>query len=248
MYLDFKMTCWVLTVEKLNFTSGRRKLFLCNDLNMTNCLPLSLCTYSESLFTYTFSPLLKLFVSNMPAVAINTHGNNLVTGINHVKDLNPEDRPPIPAWALPFIANYPIEYDAFLAAIMNIVQDVTRGGIVDNFCIVPNSLTEWGNINGRLTDLNCDQLVVTIANGAGGPLGRVHLFNDSQAAQFVKTFRTCSTSPTSIFCKYIFPFVFSFSIPVCLLNIIPLTDKLNNHCFCIVLPNQINLSILDRVI
>ncbi len=59
----------------------------------------------------------------------------------------------------------------------------TNGGIVDNFCIAPNTTNECINVNILLSHLNLDPFVIAIANAAGGSLIRVHTFAERKVTQ-----------------------------------------------------------------
>ncbi len=73
--------------------------------------------------------------------------------------------------------------DSFLTCVLNHAAAVTNGGVVDNFCIAPNTTMEFGAICVRLSELNTDPFVVAMANAAGGPLIRAHSFADRKVMQ-----------------------------------------------------------------
>lgn len=119
-----------------------------------------------------------------PAVALNVYSDNLTGGINAVNMLPVHARPNS---VLPVI--YPLTNSGFVAAVLSAVSNgVTNGGIVDNFCICPNTLEESTAVVYRFGELNLDPLVLLIAHHGGGHLGRLHCFHNRKTIQTSSTF------------------------------------------------------------
>ena len=112
-----------------------------------------------------------------PGVALNVYIDNLERGLNAI------NAAPIalPLWMVG--AAYPISKDYFIRAALVHAQGVSNGGIVDNFCIAPNSSSEIGAVSCRFCELNIDPFVIAVANAAGGALVKLHLFHERKVIQ-----------------------------------------------------------------
>lgn len=117
-----------------------------------------------------------------PAIAINIYHNNLQRGLNEVNGLSSFNRPPIPLWA-PAAFSYPLNADMIVSGVLEVVAAVTNGGIVDNFCICPNTAVEAMGISQRFGELNVDPFIVALAGAAQGPLARIHAFFERKTVQ-----------------------------------------------------------------
>ena len=104
---------------------------------------------------------------------------NLSAGIRAV---NLAGAPAIPNW-FPIGTAFPISHEQFKSAVLNKCAQVTNGGVQNNFCIAPNTLTEYGNIAATVSALCLDPFVVAVANAAGGPLARFHMFTERVVRQ-----------------------------------------------------------------
>lgn len=117
--------------------------------------------------------------SEDPGLALNIHMDNLSRGLTVV---NTAAAPLIlPIW-MPEAA-YPVTMDGFIRSVLHHAQAVTSGGVVDNFCIAPNTNIEAISVHSRFFELNNDPFVIAVANGAGGPLARVHAFLEQKVVQ-----------------------------------------------------------------
>ena len=123
-----------------------------------------------------------------PAVALNIYYANLSSGLSVINALPALNWPAVPLWLSAVGLNYPLTVDGFIMAILRVAQGVTNGGIVENFCICPNTSQESTAIITRFAEFNSVPFILFIANAAGGSLARLHGFHERKVVQTASNF------------------------------------------------------------
>ena len=114
-----------------------------------------------------------------PGIALNIYMDNLQRGLLAVNTANPPLT--LPAWMIG--AAYHIAMDAFINSVLQHGAAATNGGIVDNFCISPNTASECVSVGCRINELNTDPFVIAVANAAGGHLAKIYNFHERRVVQ-----------------------------------------------------------------
>jgi hypothetical protein len=83
---------------------------------------------------------------------------------------------PIPPWLVGLV--YPFTAQEFESSVVTRCSQVTAGGILDGFCICPNTLSESMAISSVLSVMCLDPFILAMANAALLPLGKVYFFTD----------------------------------------------------------------------
>ena len=115
-----------------------------------------------------------------PGLVINFNSSNLIQGllaVNAAQDPALLNRP----WMFPNTV-YPILADNFQSMVLRYCSQTTTGGVIDNFCIAPNTIPEVTQICQYFSRLNSDSFVQAVATAAGGAIGKVYLFYDTRRA------------------------------------------------------------------